>query len=568
MKQMRRFITLIACLLLSFHAVADDEGKEWLRKADAHYKAGRYDIAVGYYLKAAEFDETEAQFNLGYALYNGEGIKQDYPSAVMWFKRAASKQYPKAEYNLAFCYMYGKGVPCDYEKAQQLLIASANHGFADAQITLSECYENGILVEKNMEESKRWKSIAENGSFTQTTEVTEDLLSATATYDVHLDGVLRERSTLDKLRNLLYTEVERSTSSSYSRAPIVLTPSGKQGVNKAPVLNILFPTDQSSFHTDMVKVKYQLLASGLESSTKLFVSVNGVRKQLDITPSVEQTNTVEIDVPEKDCTITLFAENEGGSCQSNTVKLVREDIDMNSPARLFCVSVGVGSSSKSARDFARVVTKKQGSPYAEIQMKVLTDKEATRADLAEAMEWLQQETRPNDICLFYYAGNGFRDVKDHFYFIPYGGADDKLINCLNAKDFATMTSHINCKLLVFADVICTVDPVNHISTTTHFAEQLKSSKKNMVIYASSTDEMKAGLFKTNNFFIKTNSVFTKTLISAFNDGDRQPNEKGLSTKSLGNYVLKEVQRNGGSAQIPAYICPPGMEPFNIFTYDN
>ena len=181
---------------------------------------------MGYYLKAAEFDETEAQFNLGYALYNGEGIKQDYPSAVMWFKRAASKQYPKAEYNLAFCYMYGKGVPCDYEKAQQLLIASANHGFADAQITLSECYENGILVEKNMEESKRWKSIAENGSFTQTTEVTEDLLSATATYDVHLDGVLRERSTLDKLRNLLYTEVERSTSSSYSRAPIVLTPSG------------------------------------------------------------------------------------------------------------------------------------------------------------------------------------------------------------------------------------------------------------------------------------------------------------------------------------------------------
>lgn len=568
MKQMRRFITLIACLLLSFHAVADDEGKEWLRKADAHYKAGRYDIAVGYYLKAAEFDETEAQFNLGYALYNGEGIKQDYPSAVMWFKRAASKQYPKAEYNLAFCYMYGKGVPCDYEKAQQLLIASANHGFADAQITLSECYENGILVEKNMEESKRWKSIAENGSFTQTTEVTEELLSATATYDVHLDGVLRERSTLDKLRNLLYTEVERSTSSSYSRAPIVLTPSGKQGVNKAPVLNILFPTDQSSFHTDMVKVKYQLLASGLESSTKLFVSVNGVRKQLDITPSAEQTNTVEIDVPEKDCTITLFAENEGGSCQSNTVKLIREDIDMNSPARLFCVSVGVGSSSKSARDFARVVTKKQGSPYAEIQMKVLTDKEATRADLAEAMEWLQQETRPNDICLFYYAGNGFRDVKDHFYFIPYGGADDKLINCLNAKDFATMTSHINCKLLVFADVICTVDPVNHISTTTHFAEQLKSSKKNMVIYASSTDEMKAGLFKTNNFFIKTNSVFTKTLISAFNDGDRQPNEKGLSTKSLGNFILKEVQRNGGSAQIPAYICPPGMEPFNIFTYDN
>ena len=568
MKQYQRLIWLTICLFLSFHAAADDEGKEWLRKADAHYEAGRYDIAVGYYLKAAEFDETEAQFNLGYALYNGEGIKQDYPSAVMWFKRAANKQYPKAEYNLAFCYMYGKGVPCDYEKAQQLLISSANHGFADAQITLSECYEHGILVEKNLEESKRWKTIAEKGSFTQTMEATDDILSSTATYDVHLDGVLHERTGLSKLKKLLYTEVERSLSSSYSRAPIVLVAPGSKGVRKAPVLNILFPTDQSSFHTDMVKVKYQLLADGLEKSTKLYVSINGIRKALDITPSTEQTNTVEIDVPEKDCTITLFAENEGGNCQSNTVKLIRENVDMNSPARLFCVAVGVGGSAKSARDFSRVVTKKQGAPYSEVQMKVLTDKEATRADLTEAMEWLQQETRPNDICLFYYAGNGFRDVKDRFYFIPYGGSDDKLVNCLSAKDFVEMTNHINCKLLVFADVICTVDPVNHISTTSHFAEQLKSSKKNKVIYASSTDEMKTGLFKTNNIFMKTNSVFTKTLISAFNDGDRKPSDKGLSTKALGSYILKEVQRNGGSAQIPAYICPPGMEPFNIFTYDN
>ena len=123
-----KILTVIGLLLFSLCANADDEGKMFLKKANDHYAAGRYDIAVGYYLKAAEFDETEAQFNLGYALYNGEGIIQDYPSAVMWFKRAASKQYPKAEYNLAFCYMYGKGVPCNYDKAQELLVTADNQG--------------------------------------------------------------------------------------------------------------------------------------------------------------------------------------------------------------------------------------------------------------------------------------------------------------------------------------------------------------------------------------------------------------------------------------------------------
>ena len=145
----RILITLCLCLF-SIYATADDEGKEFLRKANAHYQAGYYDVAVGYYLKAAEFNEVEAMFNLGYALYHGEGIIQDYPSAVMWFKRAANLEYPKAEYNLAFCYMNGKGVPCNYDKALKLLISSANHGFDQAQLTLSECYEHGVLVEQNL----------------------------------------------------------------------------------------------------------------------------------------------------------------------------------------------------------------------------------------------------------------------------------------------------------------------------------------------------------------------------------------------------------------------------------
>ena len=149
-----RILVLIAVLFKLQVSMADDNGKAYLEKANVYYEAKRYSDAVCFYQKAAECNEVEAMFNLGYAFYHGEGIAQDYPSAAMWFKRAANMRYPKAAYNLAFCYMNGQGVPCDYEKALKWLILSAESGFSQAQLTLSECYENGILVEQDIAESK------------------------------------------------------------------------------------------------------------------------------------------------------------------------------------------------------------------------------------------------------------------------------------------------------------------------------------------------------------------------------------------------------------------------------
>lgn len=560
--QINRLITIMIGLLFSFQATADEEGKEYLRKANAHYEVGNYDIAVSYYMKAAELDETEAQFDLGYALYHGEGIQQDYSSAAMWFKRAANNHYPKAEYNLAFCYMYGKGVPCDYEKAQQLLFSSASSGFRDAQITLAECYEHGILVEQNIAESQRWKNLAEGKKQTAGTSNIGSSGTIPPVFDIQLDGALNERQTAQRFDMPLYTKAEKSQSAPPKRNAIVIQAPNKKATKSEPAIKILFPTDNSTFHTDVVKVKYQLIADEQEDSTSVIVMVDGVEKKRTAIGSAGLNNMMEVEVPGKDCTITLYAQNRAGRSKPTSVRLVQENINPNSEARLFCIAVGVDGSAKAARDFSRAVQKKQGFPYPEIQIKLLTDKEATRADLAEALEWLQQESRPNDICIFYYAGNGYRDIKDLFYFIPYGGSEDKLYNCLSAIEFREMTNNINCKTLVFADVICKADQMNHISTTSHFAEQLKRQKKGMLLYASSIDESKSkGLFKSSG-------NFTKALITAFNDGARQPADKALTSKALGTFLMREVQRSSSSYQAPIFLNPDGMPPFNIFTYEN
>lgn len=569
---MIRTLLIVCGLLTPLSLMADDEGKEFLRKADAHYAAGRHDVAFGYYMKAAEYDETEAYFNLGYALYNGEGTKQDFPSAAMWFKRAANKRYPKAEYNLAFCYMYGKGVPCNYEKALELLVSSANNGFADAQITLSECYEHGVLVEQNLEESVRWKEMAEGKSGIQNMAVKEKVveekavekkevekqivvgkaLEAPPTFDIQLDGELHER-----------VKHEPEKMNTWER-------------KKVPVLKVLFPKDQSFFHTDVVKVKYQLLADGLEDSTKVIAMVDAVKMDLDAARAVKQANTIEVEVPNRDCTITLYAQNRAGNSEPVSVRLIRENVAQGDLPRLFCVAVGVGEyndeklpplklSAKDAKDFAEVIGKKQGFPFSEVQVKLLTDKEATRADIFEALQWLQQETTPNDICVFFFAGHGYRDEKDRFYFMPYGGTTDKLYNCFSATDFKNMADDINGKLIVFADACysAALFEGSRSAAATHFLEQLRRTKNGMMLYASSASDTKS---KEDPAW--GNGAFTKALVSAFNGGARQQFDEGLSTQALEMHLYKEVRRLTNFKQTPIFINPNGMEHFNIFTYEN
>ena len=610
-----RFIFILCMSLFSLCIVADDEGKEFLRKANEHYKAGYFDVAVGYYLKAAEFNEVEAMFNLGYALYHGEGITQDYPSAAMWFKRAANMQYPKAEYNLAFCYMNGKGVPCNYDKALTLLISSANHGFDQAQLTLSECYEHGILVEQNMKESQKWKKRAEaNMKVTQTESVTpteqkkkpetvettakesssansvEETTSGPPTFDIELgennDITIAETSgvTLSAAEPKEVVESKDDDDDDDDdddgddeeevRKPLIIYAPGMEPPKKAPVLNILYPKDQSFFHTDQIKIKYQLLADGLEDSTKVIAMVDAMKKDPSETRAVKQANTLEIDVPNRDCTVTLYAQNRVGNSEPVSIRLIRENVAQGDLPRLFCVAIGVGDykdeelpplklSTKDAHDFAGAVAKKRGLPFADVQVKLLTDKEATRADIFEAMEWLQQETTPNDICFFFFAGHGYRDEKDRFYFMPYGGSTDKLYNCFSATDFKNMAEDINCKLIVFTDACysAALFEGNRSAATTHFIEQLRRAKNGMMLYASSASNTKS---KEDPSW--GNGAFTKALVAAFNGGARQQFDEGLSTQELERYLYKEVRRLTSFKQTPIFINPNGMEHFNIFTY--
>ena len=343
--------------------------------------------------------------------------------------------------------------------------------------------------------------------------------------------------------------------------------------NGAPVVRILYPEDQSLFHTDVIKLKYQLLAQGLEKSTKITVMVDGVR-QPD-SRAVKQADMIEVDVPNRDCTIMLFAQNEKGNSIPAAIRLIRENVAQVDLPRLFAVVVGVGEYNdekllplkmtvKDATDFSNVLRTKKGHPFSDVEVKLLLDQEATRGDIFEAMEWMGQEARPNDLCMFFFAGHGYRDERDRFFFMPYGGNTKRTYECFSATDFKDAAEKINSKFVVFADACYSAGLLegNRSAAAEHFVEQLRRSKNGMLFYASSAGDTKSKEDPTWG-----NGAFTKALVEAFNGAARRDGDEGLSTRALDAYLYDAVRKTTDYKQTPVFMNPSGIEHFNIFTYD-
>lgn len=651
-KKLTRLTILPAMLLAAMTSLAapnEEQGKLLLHKGDSLYRQGNFEEAAIAYLISANEGNAEAQFDIAYAYFNGEGIERDYASAAMWFKRSARQNYAKAQYNLAYCYMNGRGVPRDYDKASDLLHQSANNNYKRAQLTLADCYANGILVEQNEKESQKWMAMAANMQPEQpktepaaptapatapTTPSTsapsspstpstpsassfpvptpEPIVQAPANKATEKPDTKKE--TLDGDFDI-EVDIPGMNSTPQPTAPVVVaqpaapqptteqpaapkpteeqptpriikgpaqilaekeaTPAAQPilaAANSAPVLKILYPEDQSMFHTDQIKLKYQLIAGNCADSTRIVVMVDGQRQPT--TRAVRAANTIDVDLPRHDCTVMMYAQNKNGNSEPATIRLIREATSMELP-KLFVVAIGVGDyndpklpklrfTCKDAKDFSKAITSKKGLPYEDVQVKILCDNEATRADIFEAMEWLKQESSPNDVCIFFFAGHGMRDEKDRFYFMPYGCNTNKLYECFSASDFRNEAEDIHGKLIAFVDACYSgaLFEGGRSAATTHFIEQLKRSKNGMLLYASSSSDTKSREDESWE-----NGAFTKALVEALNGAAKEEHAEGLSTQELEHFLYKQVRKLTDFKQTPIFINPSGIEHFNIFNYE-
>ena len=122
----------------------------------------------------AERGDAEAQDNLGWSFYAGEGVSKDEDEAVKWFTKAAEQGNVRAQWHLGHVYRFGTGAGIkDVNEGLKWWHKAAEGGEARAQWVLGaiysthekeeDAYRTGLI--KDDREAVKWlRKSAEQGN--------------------------------------------------------------------------------------------------------------------------------------------------------------------------------------------------------------------------------------------------------------------------------------------------------------------------------------------------------------------------------------------------------------------
>lgn len=101
--------------------------------------------AIEWFIKAANQNLVEAQYNIGYMYENGVGVAKNEKLAYEWYVKAALLGDEIAQKNLGVMYAKGKGVEKDVKLACEWLTKAAYQGEPTAQSYLGLMYTDGLM---------------------------------------------------------------------------------------------------------------------------------------------------------------------------------------------------------------------------------------------------------------------------------------------------------------------------------------------------------------------------------------------------------------------------------------
>ena len=151
---------------------------KWLEKAarlgdrECQFKLGQnhffghngfyqnHEIAMHWWIAAAEQGQCDAAFSLALAFSRGTGLGRNIEASVKWCRTAANAGHPAACTMLATMYKNGEGVEPSLEESLCWFLAGAKLGEYQAAHNTALCYLNGIGCRCDIEEAAHWANQA------------------------------------------------------------------------------------------------------------------------------------------------------------------------------------------------------------------------------------------------------------------------------------------------------------------------------------------------------------------------------------------------------------------------
>jgi WD40 repeat protein len=353
-----------------------------------------------------------------------------------------------------------------------------------------------------------------------------------------------------------------------------------------PVVEILSPQDGSALVTNSVTVRYATRTPSDAPVTGLRARVNGQPVGLpDIRglAPVGSGNSREVAIPihEQNSEIQLFAENKNGVSTPASLRVVLSGTtpapaqgDMYKP-KLYVLTIGVAKyanpsfnldlPAKDAHDFANVLLRQKGELYADVQVRLLTDADATKDNVLDGLEWLQHQVTARDVGMMFLAGHGMNDNTGKYYFMPYNADPDKLLRTgVPQTDIRDTLSSLAGKAVFFVDTCHSGNALGTAKTrgvdndVNAFVSELASAENGVVVFTAST-----GRQSSLEDPAWGNGAFTKAVVEGLGGKADFQKSGRITLKGLDFYVAERVKELTGGRQSPVSIAPNGVPDFPI-----
>jgi len=343
-----------------------------------------------------------------------------------------------------------------------------------------------------------------------------------------------------------------------------------------PGIRIMSPVSGTEVSSNTIKVEYSVDSPDSDAPVEAVkVLVDGRAAETERGMKIVNENSVTVTIPSKDCRISLIAESRNGLSDPAHVDLIWKGArpeDLLKP-KLYVLAIGVSDydnpelklafAAKDARDFSAAMETQKGFLYRDVAVKLLADKDATKDNILDGLEWLGNEVTHRDVAMIYIAGHGINDQNGTFFFLPVEADLSRIRrSCLIFTDIEYTVSTVPGKMLVFSDACHSGnimgDTRRRAPDVNKLVNQLSSAENGAIVFTSSTGRQ----YSLENPEWG-NGAFTKALVEGLM-GKADLFETGkITIKTLDAYVAERVKALTGGKQSPTTIIPQSISDFPI-----
>jgi len=342
-----------------------------------------------------------------------------------------------------------------------------------------------------------------------------------------------------------------------------------------PIISLVTPASVESADST-VAIGYTL--SSADPVSAVTVRVNGHLHETinDVIPVSDgkSIGRLHVTIPEENAIVQIFASNKYGASPPATMNfnMARERAGttalQDDVRHIYVLSIGVSeyanskydlpAAANNAKDITLALGEREGEASQRVVVKLISNEQATRATVLEAMKWFTTTPGGHDVAILYLAGRAVDDIDDTYQFLMHDADLGDLRNtAISEEELGSALGSVKGNAILLLDT-CYAGGLPGTAANAdlgRIANKLSSPEFGTVVLTACYRGGAAAAFK--------GSSFAQAIIEGLS-GQADQRHRGYVTYSdLGDFVSRKVEQATSGMQSTLTTAPAGLPDFAL-----